>query len=126
MVIFMENAVIKNNNKPTPYLATDLTDEERKVLAKKAGAARRRNNAIIDRFSKAMHYRLIKGKGIKEIADNLIATASDPENRNYMEAVRLVFEVTGIKQETQEQQTPQISGENVQIVFADGADRFSR
>lgn len=120
----MENEIVKQDNKK-PYLC-ELSDKDRKMMAKKAGEARRRNNAIMDRFSKAMHYKLIKGKGISNIADNLIATASDPENRNYMEAVRLVLEITGIKQDVQEQQTPQISGENVQIVFADGADRFSR
>jgi hypothetical protein len=122
----MENSIVQKEKK-TPYLATELTDKERQMIAKRAGATRRRNNAIMDRFSKAMHYKLLKGKGINEITDNLIATASDPENRNYMEAVRLILEVTGIKQDAQEQnQTPQISGENVQIVFADGTDRFAR
>lgn len=121
----MENEIVKQDNKK-PYLA-ELSDKDRQMMAKRAGATKRRNNAIMDRFSKAMHYKLMKGKGINEIADNLIATASNPENRNYMEAVRLVLEVTGIKQDVQEQnQSPQISGQNVQIVFADGTDRFAK
>lgn len=114
------------------FLAS-LSDKEREQIAKKAGEAKRRNNAIADRFSKALFYRLAKQNQIKDITDTLVEQASDPTSRYYMDAVNLIMLLTGIKngalaeqQEILQQNQPQIQGQNVQIIFASDVGKLAK
>lgn len=120
----LESFMPKERKNPIP---PELSSEERKVIAKKAGETKRKNNAIISRFEKNLNYKLMTEGKINKIAEALVEAASNPKSRNFLGAVRLIFGVTGIECEANKENNSQtINGENVQIVFSKGVDEFAK
>lgn len=124
-----------NSNPTIGSIMANKTPEERKEIAKKSGETRRKNNAEKHRMQKALDYALRKqvrvdGK-LMSNADamvvNMVNIAQDRDDKRCVAAFNAVNDlIKKIDDKETMANSINIEGNNVQVIFSDETQRFSR